>query len=367
MQLNKVPKNICFIIPTLDAGGIENYLLRFLKHIKNYNNNITVICRSLNYGDLEPKYEKLPIEIIHQPLGYINIKNILIYRRILKRRNFDTIVDFNGNFSGIIMFLSALLGISNRITFYRRSSDAFKKNLFNNLYNGFLNMLVFRFSTKILSNSKSALDYFFENKYIGNSKFKVIKNGVDPLIFHFNHNKLELKIKYGLPLDKIIVGHIGRYDQAKNHETIFQVAGKLVNNNFHFVFCGIGTDSVEFLSKLEKLSIKNISTCLGIQPKVEEILNTYDIFYFPSITEGQPNALIEAVMCNVPFLASNIDPIKEVIPKKFFDKLVDPLDVKIAVKKLIEMDIIELSKNELNQFIDLFNSDNRFAEFNAEL
>ena len=367
MQLNKVPKTICFITPTLDAGGIENYLLRFLKYIENNNNNITVICRSQNYGDLEPKYEKLPIEIIHQPLGYINIKNILIYRKILKKKKFDTIVDFNGNFTGIVMILSILLGISNRITFYRRSSDAFNKNLFNNLYNWFLNILVFRFSTKILSNSKSALDYFFENKYIGNSKFKVIKNGVDPKIFNFNYNKIELKIKYGLPLEKKIVGHIGRYDKAKNHETIFQVANKLVNDNFHFVFCGIGTNSVEFLSKLEEYSIANISTCLGIQDKVEEILNTFDIFYFPSITEGQPNALIEAMMCNIPFLASNIDPIKEVIPKKFFTKLVDPLDEIDAVKKLSESDVIVFSKNELNEFIDLFNSDTRFADFNSEI
>jgi len=360
-------KYFCFIVPTLDAGGIENYLLRFLEYIKDKDNNITIICRRQKYGDLESKYEKLVDTIIHQPLGYININNIFIYKNIIKKGEFDTIVDFNGNFSGMVMLIAFILKVPKSITFYRRSSDAFKKNIFNNLYNWVLNMFVFRFSTKILSNSKSALDYFFKNKYIGNRKFKVIKNGVDPRIFNSSHNKIELKIKYGLPLDKKIVGHIGRYDNAKNHETIFKVAKKLVNDNFHFVFCGIGTNSVEFMSKLEEYSICNITTCLGKQDNVEEVLNTFDVFYFPSVTEGQPNALIEAVMCNIPILTSNINPIKEVIPKKFFDLMVGPHDVNDAYKKIKYSEYIVFKKDELRDFIDSFNSVSRFEEFKSEL
>ena len=93
----------------------------------------------------------------------------------------------------------------------------------------------------------------------------------------------------------------------------------------------------------------------------------FDVFYFPSVTEGQPNALIEAIMCNIPILASHISPIKEVIPKKYFNLLVDPFDVNDSYNKLKNSEFIKFKKEELNDFISLFNSLERFEEFKSEL
>jgi glycosyltransferase involved in cell wall biosynthesis len=57
------------------------------------------------------------------------------------------------------------------------------------------------------------------------------------------------------------------------------------------------------------------------------VLKSFDLFYFPSITEGQPNALIEAMISGLPILASNIFPIIEALPESAHSLMFDPLNV----------------------------------------
>jgi glycosyltransferase involved in cell wall biosynthesis len=64
------------------------------------------------------------------------------------------------------------------------------------------------------------------------------------------------------------------------------------------------------------------------------VYRALDLFYFPSITEGQPNALIEAILSGVPFIASNIQPIKEIIPEKFQDYLLEADDIENTIEKI---------------------------------
>ncbi|MCD7710661.1 MAG: glycosyltransferase, partial [Porphyromonadaceae bacterium] len=62
--------------------------------------------------------------------------------------------------------------------------------------------------------------------------------------------------------------------------------------------------------------------------------NLFDLFYFPSLTEGQPNSLIEAEVVGLPILASNINPIKEAVPESMFPKLIPPKDISQAVSAI---------------------------------
>jgi glycosyltransferase involved in cell wall biosynthesis len=66
---------------------------------------------------------------------------------------------------------------------------------------------------------------------------------------------------------------------------------------------------------------------LGYRKDVPRVLKSLDCFLFPSLTEGQPNALIEAMVSEIPIVASDIPSIKECVPSKIADTLKKPLDV----------------------------------------
>jgi glycosyltransferase involved in cell wall biosynthesis len=356
---------VLFIIPTIHPGGIETYLLRFLTHFKKDTTiSPIVLVRSFEKGHLFNQYNKLNIPIHFRPLGKINFSNILWYYRFFKNEKFDTICDFNANFSGITMFLAKTANIKNRLTFYRQGSNHFKNGLFKNLYNFFINRLVFKYSTQILSNSKASLDYYF-TKWSTNTRFKIIYNGVeinDVVDGQINSTREELQI----PLNAFVVCHSGRLDKAKNHNTILKVAKQLIqsSNNIYFILCGLGTEKLQ--NEIVNLGIDSKFRLLGHRNDVPKILNASNLFYFPSLTEGQPNALIEAMIVGIPVVASNIDSIKEMLPKELHRFLVCPLDTNNAVKN-----ILSIKSNSESQDTErtkswaknLFSSHERFNDF----
>jgi glycosyltransferase involved in cell wall biosynthesis len=363
-------KKICFLIPGLDAGGSENYLLRFINFLP-VKDSITVLVRSEKTGDLWSEYENTGVNIGFQGVGFINLPKWFKLYRYFKKQQFDTVCDFNGNFAGIPMVLAHLAGVKNRIAFYRRSSNAFKPTWRNLKYNNLVNWLVFKYATKILSNSQHAIDFFFPYIQKKDKRFKVIPNGIDSAMFQSKETKEEARGFFHLPTDRFIVGHVGRYDPSKNHKTIFKVAQKIKqeNQNINFLFAGKGTDSNDFLSQIRKFGIEDVCFCLGLQSNLALMYKTMDLFYFPSITEGQPNALIEALMSGLHVLTSDIPPIKEVLTEHAVSHLLNPLDYDSATISILDFfENINLSENitskeEAKEVVMKFNQKTNFTLF----
>lgn len=357
---------VLFIVPTLNPGGIETYLLRFLKFIKmdDYLEPV-VLVRRREKGALFGEYESLGLPIYFQPLGYFHLGRMLWYYRFFKNQKFDTVCDFNANFGGIPMLLARVAGIENRIIFYRQGKDHFKPSILKKLYNSWVKSLVYSFSTHILSNSKASLDHFFPG-WKKDQRFKVIYNGMNVEDFKLDGKNGAIRIELGIPEDAFMVCHSGRLDPAKNHPTILKVAKQLIDDDkkLYFVFCGLYTEKLQ--NEVNALGISENVRLLGFRKDVPQILRESNLFYFPSITEGQPNALIEAMMTGLPFVASNIAPIKEIIPENLRSFLVGPYEVRDAVKL-----IGDIKANRFNhEFYDVqkwakdnFSQELRFDEF----
>lgn len=319
-------KNVCFLVTSLESGGAENYLLRFLQFSGSQYNSI-VVCKSGKKGVLEDAYRNAGARIITIPSGYFNPKAWVQAYRIYKKYKVETVCDFTGNFAGIYLALAKFAGISKRVAFYRRSSHAFKLTKFSLLYDGFVNKLVAKYATSILANSKHGLLFFHPNQKSVDQRFKVISNGIDTNVFVSEKTKDDVRKLLAVPQNAFVIGHTGRLNVAKNHPTMLKIAEKIVekHDDVYFLFCGKDTEKLTQQTSSEKL--KNRLILLGYRTDVNVVLNAIDLYIFPSITEGQPNALIEAMISGLPFLASDIEPIKEAVPESHHHLLFPPLDV----------------------------------------
>src|SRR5690606_15090444 len=86
---------------------------------------------------------------------------------------------------------------------------------------------------------------------------------------------------------------------------------------------------------------------------IPKVLNAFDLYYFPSITEGQPNALIEAWIKGIPFLASNIKPIKDIVPEELYSYLSNPLDAEkqiIIINHLLKNGWTQTDRQSLSNY-----------------
>lgn len=360
-------KNVIFFVTSLQSGGIENYLLRFLKEKHQEFAEITVYCKGGFGGQLEQEYLGVPnVQVIKRHIGFLNPLAYYQLVGFLRKKRIDVVCDFTGNFAGLVIYSAKIARIKKRVTFYRGSSDHFGSSSLKKIYNSWVHRLTKKYSTDILANSKSALDFFFEKEWQGDRRFEVVYNGINPS--EFVEETQGLRNELGIPLKAFVVGHTGRFNSAKNHETILKVAEDLTNQyeDVYFIMCGNGVEK----NLKNRISDKKLNSKIFVfenRRDIPKFLNTMDCYYFPSITEGQPNALLEAMLMNKTIVASNIDSIKETVPEYMFEFLVDPLDTKAAKQKILDI-YNERPKIMLsNWVITNFNSTRLFQQFHNRL
>lgn len=333
----KYSNNICFFVTTIDSGGLENYLLRFLQYKADCFDHVIVFCKGGKAGQLEQRYKSIPNVTIHlKKISFFKPKDYIYIYDYLKKNEISTVCDFTGNFAGLILFTAKLASVNKRISFYRGSSNHFRESKFKLLYNKYVKILTYKYATNILSNSKAAFDFFFKDIWKNESRFQVIYNGINPEIFI--NEKSNLRKELNIPHNAFVVGHTGRFNEAKNHKTIIKVAFELCQKytDIYFLLCGNDVkDNLEKVVKEHKLQHRIIT--LNNRVDIPQVLRTLNCYYFPSITEGQPNALIEAMIMNLPIVASDIAPIKESVPDFFHEELISAESVNEAVEKIDEI------------------------------
>lgn len=360
-------KKVCFFVTSLNSGGIENYLLRFLKHYPE-SFDVTVFCKSGYLGELEEEFRKLErIKIVKRNLGYVNISAYLRLLKYLKKEQIDTVCDFTGNFAGQTLFAAKMARIKNRIAFYRGSTNRFKETKLNLLYNWFVRFLVLNSATEILSNSKFAFANLFNNQ---DSRFKVIYNGLNLDFINYESESTDLRSEIEIPQSAFIIGHTGRVHYSKNHATIIDVANILCSkyDDIHFVLAGKNTDTE--LTSLVDEEISNRIHLLGYRSDVSKVLRSFDMYFFPSITEGQPNSLIEAMFFGLPIVASDIEPIRESIPEEFHQYLIPIKSIVGFVEKLEELYLYRRTSEfvKLREWAkEAFDANKQFEKFYTEL
>lgn len=356
-------KKVLFVVTSLDVGGIEKYLLRFLEFSAD-KIHAYVLCKSGKVGLLENEFKKFASEIHTFKISYLNFITWIRFSKLLKANKFDTICDFTNDFAGVPIWFAFRAGIPVRISCYRSSGYRFKQTNIRRLYNKWVKKLVYKYSTKILFNSKAALDFFYPNENDG--RFQIIYNGIETDQFLENFSRVETLSLLGVPENAFVIGHVGRYNEAKNYETIINTAKKLCDSHSNIYFLLVGKGIRENLTDIiSKLGLEEKIIMPGVRKDVPYILKSINAFYFPSVVEGNPNSLLEAMAFSLPFVASDIPAIKEAVPKTFHRFLVDPFDHEKA-SNLLESFYLERNKDfdSLKDWVkDKFDSNSRLNEF----
>ena len=362
--------NITFFVTVLDSGGLENYLLRFITHKNIGFDKIIVFCKGGKTGQLEQKFISIPNVSIHsKKISFFNPLDYLYIYHFLNKHKINSVCDFTGNYAGLVLYTAKLAKVKKRISFYRGSTNHFNESKLKLLYDKFVKKLTYKYATNILSNSMAAFDFFFRDNWRENKRFSVIYNGIDSK--SFINEKNDLRDEFDIPKNAFVIGHTGRFNSAKNHKTILKVAFELCkkNKDIYFLLCGNGVkDNLETI--VIENGLHNRIITLNNREDIPKVLNTLDCFYFPSITEGQPNALLEAMIVGLPFIASNIDVIKETVPNESYEFLVEPNDVKGAVEKinLLISDVELRNKMNFSSWAKKkFDPDKLFNKFYQEL
>ena len=135
------------------------------------------------------------------------------------------------------------------------------------------------------------------NKMFGINNTIVVHNGVD--FERFSHtgrtNDLEREV-LGIPKDAFVIGHVGRFSEAKNHRFLVRVFDELVkmNSKSFLLLVGAGDLKKEIVNTLHSLNLDDKYLILSNRFDIPDLLSVMDIFVFPSKYEGLPVSVVEA-------------------------------------------------------------------------
>ncbi len=141
----------------------------------------------------------------------------------------------------------------------------------------------------------------------GNSPFHVVHNGIDPHHFYFDINLREQYRQMFLLGNQKALIHVGRLRPAKNHRFLLQIFDcyhkKEPNSRLFLV--GDGELNQQLHNKVIEMGLCDSVEFLGNRTDVNALLNMSDIFLLPSLHEGFPLSILEAVGTGLPTIISD--------------------------------------------------------------
>ena len=156
--------------------------------------------------------------------------------------------------------------------------------------------------------SDLAAKYTFGEKAYNAGDVKILHNGVDLDVFkYYPEARNQVREELSIDSDVKLIGHIGRFDEQKNHMFLLEIFQKIhiVDSNTKLVLVGTGKLEDKIRAKAQELGVYDSVIFTGVRSDVPRILSAMDVFVLPSFYEGMPNTIIEAQATGLPCLLAD--------------------------------------------------------------
>lgn len=309
-MLTQEPRRILHFVGSMNIGGAETFIMNLYRNIDRSQVQFDFAVHTYDQGYFDEEIQDLGgrIYVLPSP-GLPNFKD---YQRSL-RHLLEYCGPFHGVhshihfFSGIIMRLAHARQIPIRISHSHSTSDGYTTSLIRNIYRWIMRKELLKYSTHLFGCSTEACLELYGSS--ASEKYgQIIHNAID--LARFNNVKVKRQItreNLGLPLESIVIGHIGRLEKPKNHLFLLDVFHEfhLRHPSSHLVLVGDGSLKKEIQMKIHHLNLSNYVHLLGLRRDIPELLAAMDLILLPSLYEGLAIAVIEAQAAGIKSIVSD--------------------------------------------------------------
>lgn len=301
-------KRIAHILTKMDVGGAETLLMNIYRNIDRTKYQFDFIVHAETEGYYDSEIKRLGGHVIKidapEKVGVKEYGRQLI--RVLKEYGKYQAVHSHAHFfNGYILMMAKKAGVKKRVSHSHNSNDnGITKNLKRSIYRAAMRTLILLNATDLLSCSDKASKELYGSK-ISNVDF--IPNCVNFSLFE--NTKLNLRKELRINSQSKIIGHVGRLTDVKNHKFLINVFEEINKrlDNVYLVLVGDGELKEEIQKLVNEKNISDSVFFLGIRSDVADIVQNFDLFMFPSKSEGLPLTLVEVQAARVrSIVADNI-------------------------------------------------------------
>ena len=181
----------------------------------------------------------------------------------------------------------------------------------------FLNFLLFKRISKIISVSRAVRqDILQTNPGLASDKVVTIYNGIDPQKFSVENADSESVLEtLALRDGTTVFGTVARLSPVKGQRFLLEAFETLMrrNPNVALVFAGTGPKEQELKERAKAMIDSGHVRFLGHRSDIPDFLTAIDCFVLPSLSEGHPLSLLEAMACERIVVASRVGGVPEIL------------------------------------------------------
>jgi len=302
-----------------DFGGGKRVFMQIIKNINKNHYNIFSCCSFPK--NREEELHKLGVTIRRVDMSRkMNLNSILSLMRIMRNDNIH-IVHSQGALADLFSRISsALAGVPFVITSVAMLVERYDVSKLKKMIYIGIDRLFEKTVDKFIVVSDALNRALIERHNISHHKVVKVYNGIEideykPDLKEIKNKKLEVRRELGIKNDMPVIGAIGRLVWQKGFEYLIEAVPEVLKKypDARFLIVGEGPlkDKLKLISERTNAADRIVFT--GFRSDVKEILASIDVLAMPSLLEGLPIVLLEAMAMAKPIVATKIEGISEVL------------------------------------------------------
>lgn len=304
------PIRILHVVTVMNRGGLETMLMNYYRQIDRSKVQFDFMVNREEQGDYDEEIEQLGGVIYRMPP--IRPTTYRLYFKLLDQffyhhKEYKVVHAHINENSSFVLRAARKAGVPCRISHSHLAGLPLDYKFPFRVY---ARMYLNSNANNYFACSEEAGEWLFGKKIINNKKIVVFKNAINCTEFKFNVDK-RVKIRKELNTEnKLVIGHVGRFNPQKNHKFLIEIFNEVYKKNKESVLLLVGEGDLleEMKNYVNKLQLGEAVKFLGLRSDIADLMQSMDIFLFPSKYEGLGVVLIEAQAAGLRCLTSTGTP-----------------------------------------------------------
>lgn len=304
------PIRILHVLGCMDRGGVETWLMQILRHIDRSRFQMDFLVHTARPGAYDDEIQSLGSRIIpclgaRQPWTYA----INLMHHLKHDGPYDIVHSHVDAFSGYVLMLARRAGVAQCIA-HSHSNTMRQRKLAHTARRVYLKVTdgaIRRHATLGLAAGPQAAEALFGAGWVEHPRRRLLYYGCDLGVFRGQIDANEVRAEFGIEPGEIVVGHVGRFSEPKNHGFFIDVAAEVarLEPRSRFLLVGEGELRPFIEQKIRASGLSSRFVLTGARDDVARLmLGAMDVLLFPSLWEGLPMTLIESQAACLPFVGS---------------------------------------------------------------
>ena len=289
--------NVLVFGMTDNPGGMESCVMNYYRNIDNEDVHFDFLCNWENmvYSDEVKKNGSKIYTIPKKSDNYKEYKKALTQFFKEHSKDYDVLWYNTCTLTNIDYLVYAKkYGIKKRIIHAHNAGN--ETSRLRGLLHYLNKIRLVKYATDFWSCSMAASKYFYTQKTISSPGHHVINNAIPVSEYAYDEKtRNAIRDEYGVK-DKCVIGHVGRFQDVKNHDFLIDIFNEYlkINTNVVLMLVGKGEKEEAIRQKAADMGIADKILFMGARSDVNKLLQAMDVFVLPSKSEGLGIVLVEA-------------------------------------------------------------------------